>query len=408
MAGRRIKALVTVYSANPAAQSEPLNGYKYIRELAKVADVKVIAHERDRAELSRTSFAGDVQYAGSARLADGLRSVTRPLFKESWHLISLFDFADYAVFDAGALSLGRRLHAKYRFDVAHRVTPTTIRFPSMLWRLGIPTISGPHNGGMAWPAGFEHLAHAEGTADGVRSVGDALHRLVGDFRGYSRIVVANERCRAVVPREYQGKVVELAVNGVDEIVKQSPHAGDATRLLFVGRLVPFKCVDIAIKALAKLPREARLTIVGDGPERKALEALARDRGVSEQVTFAGWLSQKETLRYYSEAGVFVFPSVRESGGAVVLDAMAAGLPVVAAAWAGPRQFVGDAGVTISVESPVRLESELVQAVKRLLADREAGRLLGVRAQERVRREFLWPKKAERIATLYEEVLAARR
>jgi glycosyltransferase involved in cell wall biosynthesis len=401
------RVLLTAYSANPAAQSEPLNGYKYIRELAKVADVKIIAHERDRADLAKTELAADIRYAGSARLAGGLRSITRPLFKESWHLISLFDFADYAVFDAGALRLARRLHRKYRFEIAHRVTPTTVRFPSMLWRLGLPTVSGPHNGGMTWPDGFAHLARAEGTADGVRSIGDAFHRFVGDFRAYSRILVANEWCRAVVPKEYRHKAVEVAVNGVEEVVEPSPYAGDATKLLFVGRLVPFKCADIAIKALSRLPHEVKLTIVGDGPERQSLEALARERAVVERVTFTGWLPQRETLQHYREAGAFVFPSVRESGGAVVLDAMAAGLPVIAAAWAGPLQFLGDAGITVSVESPLRLESEIAQAVKRLLANPESARALGLRAQQRVRDEYLWPRKAERIAGIYEEVLAAR-
>ncbi len=405
----RHRALVTVYSASPAAQSEPLNGYKYIRELHKAADVVIIAHARDREALSTLGFAADIHYAGSARLADGLRKVTRPLFKESWHMISTFDFADYCLFDLDALRLARRLHGRKPFDVAHRITPTTIRFPSMLWRLGIPTVSGPHNGGMTWPAGFAHLAREEGTVDSVRGVGNALHRAARDFEHYARILVANEHCRAVVPERYQSKVVEIPVNGVDEVVPQAAGAGDATRLLFVGRLVPFKCVDVLLKAMARLPEAVTLTIVGDGPERARLEAQARDSGVAGRVKFAGWVTHDETMRYYGEAGVFVFPSVRESGGAVVLDAMAAGLPVVVAAWAGPQQFIGrDGGIAVSVESPAALEQGIVDAVSRMLSDPALGRDLGLRAQRRIEEEFLWPAKARRLVSVWDDVLEAAR
>jgi glycosyltransferase involved in cell wall biosynthesis len=405
---RRIRALVTVYSANPAAQSEPLNGYKYIRELHKIADVKIIAHERDRADLSKLPFAEDICYAGSARFANSLRAITRPIFKESWHLISVFDLLDYAGFEIGALRLGAKLNRKHRFDVAHRITPTTIRFPGILWKLGLPTISGPHNGGMRWPAGFEHLAREEGTVDSIRGVGNAFHKVVGDFARYSRILVANERCGAVVPEEYQGKVLEFPVNGVDAVAPPAPNAGDAHKLLFVGRLVAFKCVDVILRALARLPKDVTLTVVGDGPQKPKLEALAKELALGERVRFAGWVAQKETYSFLSEAGVFVFPSVRESGGATVLDAMAAGLPAIVAGWAGPLQFIGkDAGVALPVESPRGLEDALVAALERMLAEKEYGREIGRKAQRRIEDEFLWPQKAQRILNVYKQVLAEK-
>jgi len=403
-----VRVLATVYSANPSAQSEPLNGYKYIRELRRVVDLKVIAHARDKADLSEAPFAGDIYYAGSARLADSLRAVTRPLFKESWHLISAFDFLDYITFEISALRLAKRLHRQFRFDIAHRITPTTIRFPSMLARLGIPTVSGPHNGGMTWPAGFEHLAREEGTVDSIRGVGNALHTAAGDFARYAKILVANERCGAVVPQRYHSKVVEVPVNGVDEVLAQAPRAGDATKLVFIGRLVAFKCVDVLLRALVRLPENVTLTIVGSGPQQAKLDGLSKKLGVYRRVTFAGWVPQKDTYRFLQDAGVFVFPSVRESGGATVLDAMACGLPVIVAAWGGPLQFVGrEGGVALSVDSPKALEDGLVAAVERFLADPASGRDLGLRAQERIREQFLWPRKAERLLEIYRDVLDGR-
>jgi hypothetical protein len=125
-----VRVLLTVYSANPAAQSEPLNGYKFIQEVSRVADTVIIAHPRDRSDLDRTDLVPRLHYVGSARVAGGLRAITTPLFGQRWHLISTVDFIDYSLWDIECSALARRLARRCRFDVVHRVTPTTIRFPS--------------------------------------------------------------------------------------------------------------------------------------------------------------------------------------------------------------------------------------------------------------------------------------
>lgn len=397
--------LLTAYSANPAAQSEPLNGYKFIRELSRVVETTIIAHARDRSDLERTEIARRIHYVGSRQVAGALRAITMPLFGQRWHLISTVDFIDYSLWDIECSALVRRMMRGERFDIVHRVTPTTIRFPSSVWTAAERVVSGPHNGGMCWPPGFAHLARAEGTVDQLRVGGDILHWLAQDFAHYRRILVAHEGTKRVVPSRHHSKVAEMVENGVDRVFSQSVCAGDARYLLYVGRLVPVKCVDLLIRAVARLPGSVHLTIVGDGPERPSLERLADALGVRSRVDFVGWVAQRATYGYYQKAGLFVFPSVRESGGAVVLDAMASGLPVVVARWGGPAHFIGrDAGIGLPVDSPEVLEDGIVNAVLGFLGDPASGRELGRRAQERVAAEFLWPKKAEHLLSIYGEVL----
>ncbi len=105
-------------------------------------------------------------------------------------------------------------------------------------------------------------------------------------------------------------------------------------LLLVGRLVPYKCADLVIESIGKLGQgiksKIRLSIVGDGSERNNLENLVKDLNLGKIVSFAGWVNQKETLDYYRKADIFCFPSSREFGGAVVMEAMACGLPCIVA------------------------------------------------------------------------------
>jgi len=401
-----IKALVCVYSACPTAQSEPLNGYKFARELSRVADVRVIAHVRDKGEMSKTEFADRTLYAGSGMLADALRKTGQKLFgKESWHPIGCLDFLDYVAFDLHCVRLARKLRAEFPFDLVHRVTPTTVRFPTTLWRLGVPLVMGPQCGGMSWPDGFRHLALSEKSYDFLRPIGDLLHALVRDFDRASCIIVGTRSCQDLMPARYQEKIFFMCQNGMDKLPPAARFAGDAKRLLFVGRLVPFKCPDIVLRVLARLPEEVTLTVVGDGPERAGLERLAAELGVSARARFTGWVPRSETARYYREAGVFVYPSVRESTGAVILEAMASGLPVIAPDWVGPPMFLGGGcGVLVPPTNPKQLEDDILATLRSFLRDPARARDIGRKARQRVQSEWLWEQKGRILTDLYARIL----
>jgi glycosyltransferase involved in cell wall biosynthesis len=146
-----------------------------------------------------------------------------------------------------------------------------------------------------------------------------------------------------------------------------------TTLLSVGNLVPLKRHDLAIRSLHLLP-EVELVIVGDGPERAALGALARDTGVHDRVRFAGALPQEDLVHYYGSADALVLASSREGWANVLLESMACGTPVVATDVGGTPEAVNapEAGVLLTEGTP----EALAAAVRRLLAaypDRTATR-----------------------------------
>ncbi len=160
-------------------------------------------------------------------------------------------------------------------------------------------------------------------------------------------------------------------------------------VLFVGRLSPEKGLTTLLRAFAGVAeRSARLLVAGDGPSRPALQALAGSLRVQERVEFLGWVSQGDLANLYRNAGVVVVPSLHESFGRVIVEAMSLGTPVVATDTQGARELIVD-GLTGRVV-PVNDVSALAQAIGDTLRNPERAFQMGLAARSHVR-EMLDPQ-----------------
>ena len=134
----------------------------------------------------------------------------------------------------------------------------------------------------------------------------------------------------------------------------SPEAGAGpTRFLFLGRLVPLKGVDLLLEAFASVTErvDAVLEIAGDGPQRLELQGQIATLGLGERVELSGWLDRAQIREHLAASTVFVFPSIHEAGGTVVLEAMASGRPVIAADWGGPADVLDEScGILVDVSA----------------------------------------------------------
>jgi glycosyltransferase involved in cell wall biosynthesis len=190
--------------------------------------------------------------------------------------------------------------------------------------------------------------------------------------------------------------------GVDPARYDRGRGAPGKRLLFVGRLAAVKGVAVLIDAFVEVLRshpEARLTLIGDGAERSALEALAKRRGVAERIEFAGFRSQDEVADALAEADLFVLPSFAEGVPVVLMEAMAARLPVVASRIAGVPELVEDG--TSGLLVPPGDAAALATAVGTLLADPERRARMGQAGRARVLAEFDQATEAARLDGLFD-------
>lgn len=402
-----LRVLVVAEHASVRLGGEAILPYHYFRLLrARGVDAHLIVHERTRTEVMEL-FSEEPE-----RLHFVRDKWLQKLFYQMGKVLprrideATFGLANQMLTQGGQRGLVRALIGEH--TVIHQPIPVAPRFPSALGGLGAPLVVGPLNGGMEYPPG---MAAPEGglgrlalsLARGLTDVGNAVF---SGKRKAAVVLVANERTRLVLPSGLRGKVVELAENGVDMTRWVGASEESGARFCFIGRLVDWKALDVALDALREVP-EAEVDVVGDGAMRGAWEQYADERGVSSRVRFHGWLSQTESAEVLKRCGALVLPSVSECGGAVVLEAMAMGKPVIATAWGGPLDYLdATCGILVAPESRQALVRGFADAMRLLGSDALLRAQLGAAGRTRVLTHFDWEKKMDRMMEVYEGALSS--
>ncbi len=247
-------------------------------------------------------------------------------------------------------------------------------------------------------------------ADSRRSIYLPATRLV--LRRAAAVVVPS-RAHLALSTELVGheSKVEVIPFGIDQRrweVVPPPPPGAPPRAIFIGRLVSYKGLDVLLKALERVP-DLRLDIVGSGPEGPRLRTLAQALAVADRVRWYGEYPDEDLPRRMADADFLVLPSVtvEEMFGLVVLEAMAAGRPVLTTAVPSAVREVNVPGVT-GLEVPLRDVAALAQALETLCRDPERRRRMGEAGQRRVAERFTQAAMAEKHVGLYERILGGRR
>lgn len=227
----------------------------------------------------------------------------------------------------------------------------------------------------------------------------------------SDAVVAPSRVTAKeLEEDYGARQVEVIPNGVPRLSEVAVPRADPAWLtvLYAGRLRTRKAVGVLVEAFASVIErapDARLLIAGDGEHRQALEERVREIGLEDHVRFLGAVPRPDLLRLYGEVDVFCLPSIYEGFPVAILEAMAAGLPVVSTTVSGIPEAVvdGEGGLLVAPENAVALS----EALCRLLLDSTLRRQLSIGARARIRNHFSITEISERYLRLFLRVGTSR-
>jgi glycosyltransferase involved in cell wall biosynthesis len=168
----------------------------------------------------------------------------------------------------------------------------------------------------------------------------------------------------------------------------------------MGRLVDWKRLDWAIEALASVPG-AYLDVIGDGPMRADWTRLAGTLNLNDRICFRGWMAQHECARYLQSATALLLPSIYECGGAVVLEAMATGIPVIAVAWGGPKDYLDEScGLLIPPIDAKAVINGFAAGMQTLIDKPQLRISLGAAARKKIEERFSWEEKVDRVVGIY--------
>lgn len=409
--------LLIAEMCNPSWTSVPLVGYNMAAGLARHPglDVTVATQVRNRAALEGDPLhdLARVEYIDTEFVAAPFHRVSKLLRRGQslgWSIDTALMWPSYVAFE-------KLLHRRYAkelarggFDIIHRLTPLSPTLSGPLAAaVPVPMVIGPINGGLPWPKAFDELRRREREwLIPLRGAFRLLPYYRSMFRNLAGYISGSGHVADNVPSWYKGRTFHLAENGIDPVTfplaKSWHEPRGRFRFITVGRLVPVKGIDMALEALAGLD-DCELVIVGDGPERDGLEQSARDFGVADRVRFTGWLAQAQIAAEMRSAQAFVFPSVKDFGGGVVLEAMASGLPCIVLDYGGPAELVSThSGIRIPMQSRDKLVPLIRRSMNRLAGNHGLCRDLSRGAVDRVRSEFTWDAKADTIHGFYNSML----
>ena len=392
----------------------PLHYFRVLR--ARGIPVWLVTHARTRDELQAL-------YPGDPRI----EYIEDTAFHRAMWRIGQALPARISYFTAGFLSrlstqwaqrrVIRRLVRTEGISVVHQPMPVSPREPSVLYGFGVPVLIGPMNGGMDYPPAFRRQRGAVERAlvGAGRLSAVVMNRLLRGKREAALLLVANRRTREALPDGVCREVVELVENGVDLALWEpglAPTVEGPVTFAFMGRLVDWKAVDLLLEAYAKARRLApmRLWLLGDGNERARLEALAHALGLDERdpesigcVHFAGWLTQADCAGRMRHVDCLLLPSLLECGGAVVLEAMSLGKPVIATAWGGPLDYLDPScGTLVPPDSREAIVEGFAAALAEAARSPDRRRAMGAAGRAKAEREFDWEAKVDRVVALYRE------
>ena len=398
--------MLIAYACEPGRGSELGTGWNMSLGLAKSHDLTVVtrANNRDTIESDLKAYSGTAPrfvYVDPAFWALRLKKMgvlPVQVFYQLWQI-----------------EVARTLRiSNENFDIIHQLTFNSFEVPPLaFWRLKGKKIWGPMGGGQTVPRA---LLSAFGKKGGVKEVlRNVRVRLSswnplcrGILRRSTLVLFANRETKELLGENCKGETDFMIDVGVD-IAKFTPrersHASDQVVFLFAGRLEGRKGVLLLVRAFeqhAKETSNTELRIVGDGPLADRLNEEVGRMDCSQRIVLTGLVSHKEMEEEFARADVFAFPSLRDTSGAAVLEAMAMELPVICFDHQGSAIMVSDdCGLKVPARSTNEAIQNLAQAMNDLSKSRETRKALGKAGRVRVAGEYDWGSKVSRINQYYE-------
>ncbi len=424
---RRIRPLIIAEAANPTLTSAALVGWSCAKAIAAQTDAHIVTEWRNRDDFLRAGMVEGTDFTAinNRRLQHLSWSLATKFSRKgsfSWSLYAVLSNLVYPFFERKLWqTFGPRLRAG-EFDLVHRLlplSPTTASWIApRLKKIGVPFVLGPLNGGVPWPQGFDDLRQKERDGAGrLRAFYRFSPGLKHTRESAHAILTASRTTLHEMPAHLRSRCVFMPENAVDlekfPLTPKAPAITDPSkplRISFVGRLVALKGVDMLIAAAAPLIRSGalHLDIIGDGPERERLQAMAQSENITAGVCMDGWIPHAQLGARLRESDLFVFPSIREFGGGVVLEAMALGIPAVVLDHGGPPELVPPGtGYVLPMTTREDIVTRLRQLLTELREDPAQLHNAGELAQAHVRKYYSWEAKAVQIHEVYRWVLGHR-
>lgn len=406
------RVLLSAYACSPIRGSEPGNGWSWAMNLAKKGyEVWCITNTEDRQqtidECERLNLTNlhlvfvEVPYNLDVKLLN-------PSSKKI--------YLHYLLWRRSAKKIAKKLHEDKNFDVAHHATYGSLQQGSILWGLkNVKIVFGPVGGGQTALPKFKSYFGNAWKIEIIRNMVSKLFLTFGKdvrktLKESDHILAANTDTVNMIKRAgyYNEEKVHLTLDSavppiMENNIYQEKKDKEVINLLWVGRMLPRKGLNLILHALSKLPADFdyKFTIVGGGELFHLLDGWIEEYKLEKsKFQILGQIPFAEVLDSYKAADIFVFCSLRDSCGSQLIEAMSFGLPVVALDIHGSSIAVlDDCGIKVKATNPAETTDGIAAAILKMSTDYEFRKSCSKNAFDHAKNNT-WDKKVEYITSKF--------
>lgn len=402
---KKLNILLSAYACEPNRGSEPGVGWNWAIEIAKRGHVvKVLTRRNNKPVITKETDLHQNLYFIYYDLPDSL------MWLKKVFGVQLY----YFLWQIGAYFFVKKQLKQHSFDFIHHITFVAIRKYSFLSFLKIPFYYGPLGGGENCPS---YLLKEVSAKNKLKEfVRNSLNGLL-KFNILSNLIFANSRkiftttaqSTHYINKRFKDKIYTFPAIGINSNQIQTlatKQVRNEIQLLYVGQFIYWKGLQICFDAL-KIVRDKgvnfKLTLVGKGDEETALKQKIEKLTLTSFVEWINWIPQNELVSIYKKNDLFLFPSLHDSGGMVVLEAMDFGLPVICLDIGGPGVFVNEkVGARISVLNKTYHEvvTDYANAIIELANDEKLLQEKSLNAKQSVI-NYTWQNTVNQVYTIIE-------
>lgn len=386
MPNKKLKVLISAYACEPHKGSEPGVGWNWVKQIAKFAEAWVITRANNKEVIEE-----ELRRNPDPNLH--FIYVDLPKWMRFWKKGQRGVHLYYFLWQLASYIQASKLIKEVKVDLAHHITFVNDWLPPLVSLLPLRFIWGPVGSNKPIPRSylinFEYYLK-DRTKHYLRKAIRLLNPLLTFtlIRSRKVILILKEQLK-LSPFNFisgnrfiiqQANAVDIPKTGLTNI------KGNSDLIIFsAGSLIPIKGFHLSLLAFADLynkKKDIKLIISGDGSLSRYLQSLANDLKIKNRTVFTGNVERAKILQLMQDSDIFLFPSF-EGGGMVVLEAMAAGIPVVCLDYGGPGEMVTDeCGIKVKPVNPEQTVKELADALLKLANDPELRKKMGEAGREK--------------------------
>lgn len=377
--GTKMNVLIINYEFPPAGGGAGRASWHISRELAKMGiQVTVLASEGN---IKRNVVSG------------GVHIYSVPTHRKSVHHTGPYAISEFLI---KGLFAARRLVKHNNYDIIHYFFSIPTGLISFFLDQNIPYIVSLRGGDVP--------GYVRDEVQMLHRIATPVNRLI--WRRAEAVVALSHDLGKGVRKVEPGLECQVVYNGVDtdhfRPLPISEKNGSVIHILTVCRLLKWKGIQYLFEALSATDKEMfRISVVGTGTYEPELKNRAWELGLKNQVSFVGSKAHEDLSYIYNQADIFALPSYGDSFGQVFTEAMACGLPIIAARSGGVQEFVEN-GVNGFLVPPKDSKS-IAEAIRRLSASSELRNKMGQNNIQKIKSRFQWDAVARQYKDVYEKV-----